>query len=209
VTLGVYHGNLDLIMWERMLNTVLGCAVSVFAIYLFPIWDTNKLDNLLKESAKYSAAYLQVAIDKQTGKKNDPTEAKMARKDAFMSLYSFFIAIENAVVEPSSKKINFAAAYSLQVSLYKLNAVSTAMYLHSEELLSNNLIIRKGERIIKLLLMPDEEQEAGSHLSTEYSGEDSQYVDGTSSTKHQLDHIMALSEDFVFNYKRFKVVSTT
>ncbi|WP_426326204.1 FUSC family membrane protein [Pedobacter sp. R-06] len=188
LTLGSYQGHFDHIVHDRIIFTVLGCVIAIFATYLFPIWDSRQLKEKISKATKDSLHYLQVAIERKENL--DENISRMARKNANLSLSALSEAIESASQEPMRKHIDFNGLYGVQSTIYQINAIITSIYLS---------LNHKPERADPLLL---------SQIVSNLSHEDVLKIDVVSevniididhddhSTRQKLAHIAALSFDF-------------
>jgi len=188
LTLGSYQGHFDHIVHDRIIFTVLGCVIAIFATYLFPIWDSRQLKEKISKATKDSLHYLQVAIERKENL--DENISRMARKNANLSLSALSEAIESASQEPMRKHIDFNGLYGVQSAIYQINAIITSIYLS---------LNHKPEQADPLLV---------SQIVSNLSHEDVLKTDVVSevniidvdhdnhSTRQKLAHIAALSFDF-------------
>ncbi len=132
LTLGSYHGHFDHIVHDRILFTLIGCAIAIIATYLFPIWDSKQLHQKIKEAADASLKYFLISIDKF--KNHNENMARMARKNANLSLSALSESIESASQEPWQSNIKIEYLYQVQVTIYKINAMITSIYLTGERI---------------------------------------------------------------------------
>ncbi|WP_029275264.1 FUSC family protein [Pedobacter borealis] len=188
LTLGSYQGHFDHIVHDRIIFTVLGCVIAIFATYLFPIWDSCQLKEKISKATKDSLHYLQVAIErKENLGENIP---RMARKNANLSLSALSEAIESASQEPMRKHIDFNGLYGVQSTIYQINAIITSIYLslnHKPEQADPLLV----KQIISNLSHENvSESDARPHVDAIDVDHDDH------STKQKLAHIAALSLEF-------------
>ena len=188
LTLGSYQGHFDHIVHDRIIFTLLGCVIAIFATYLFPIWDSRQLKAKIVNASKASLDYLEVAIQNRV--ERDENQSRMARKNANLSLSALSEAIESASQEPMRKHIDFNGLYGVQSTIYQINAIITSIYLS---------LNHKPEQADPLLV-----KQIISNLSTEdmLKSDAKPHVDAIDvdhddhSTKQKLAHIAALSLDF-------------
>lgn len=127
LTLGSYHGHFDHIVHDRILFTLVGCAIAIIATYLFPIWDSKQIHQKIKETANATLKYFLITTD--NNKNHNENVARMARKDANLSLSGLSESIESASQEPWQSSLNLQYLYEVQVIIYKINAMITSIYL--------------------------------------------------------------------------------
>jgi uncharacterized membrane protein YccC len=189
LTLGSYQGHFDHIVHDRIIFTVLGCVIAIFATYLFPIWDSRQLKEKISRATKDTLHYLQVAIERKENLGENIS--RMARKNANLSLSALSEAIESASQEPMRKHIDFNGLYGVQSTIYQINAIITSIYLsvnHKPEQADPLLV----DRIVSNLSDGTVVQN-NAELDTD---EVYLYHDGDHSTKQKLAHIAALSFQF-------------
>ncbi|WP_316828175.1 FUSC family protein [Pedobacter miscanthi] len=127
LTLGSYQGHFDHIVHDRILFTLLGCVIAIFATYLFPIWDSRQLKEKINKATHNSLQYLKVAIERKENLGENIS--RMARKNANLSLSALSEAIDSASQEPMRKHLDFNALYGVQSTIYQINAIITSIYL--------------------------------------------------------------------------------
>lgn len=189
LTLGSYQGHFDHIVHDRIIFTLLGCVIAIFATYLFPIWDSRQLKAKIVNASKASLDYLEVAIQNRV--ERDENQSRMARKNANLSLSALSEAIESASQEPMRKHIDFDGLYGVQSTIYQINAIITSIYLsvnHKSEQVDSFLV----SQIVSNLSDGEVVQS-----NTEWNADEVYLVnDGDHSTNQKLTHIAALSFDF-------------
>jgi uncharacterized membrane protein YccC len=189
LTLGSYQGHFDHIVHDRIIFTVLGCVIAIFATYLFPIWDSRQLKAKISRATKDTLHYLQVAIERKENLGENIS--RMARKNANLSLSALSEAIESASQEPMRKHIDFNGLYGVQSTIYQINAIITSIYLsvnHKPEQADPLLVDRIVSNLSDGAVL---QSNAELDLDEIYM-----YHDGDHSTKQKLAHIAALSLDF-------------
>ncbi|MGQ7852767.1 FUSC family membrane protein [Pedobacter sp. WC2501] len=189
LTLGSYQGHFDHIVHDRIIFTLLGCVIAIFATYLFPIWDSRQLKAKIVNASKASLDYLEVAIQNRV--ERDENQSRMARKNANLSLSALSEAIESASQEPMRKHIDFDGLYGVQSTIYQINAIITSIYLsvnHKSEQVDSFLV----SQIVSNLSDGEVVQS-----NTEWNADEVYLVnDGDHSTNQKLTHIAVLSFDF-------------
>jgi len=176
LTLSVYHGHLDLIIKDRILFTILGCLIAVFAAYLFPIWDSRQLKDKLNAAVLGTINYLEQI----TAQKNHESESvRLARKEANLTLAALSEALDSAGQEPLRKTMRLNLFYRKQVLLYRINALLTSVLISSE------LIDSHTQAQIKLNLSDFDNTKSISYK------DDNQIAGGK-----KTDQILALSQTF-------------
>lgn len=187
LTLGSYQGHFDHIVHDRILFTLLGCVIAIFATYLFPIWDSRQLKAKINKATQDSLQYLQVAIERKENLGENIS--RMARKNANLSLSALSEAIESASQEPVRKHLDFNALYGMQSTIYQINAIITSIYLSL-----NHKPEQADPQVVKQIV----NNLSGATVSPKGSTEQTDEIDHESdhSTKQKLAHIEVLSVAF-------------
>lgn len=90
---------------ERILDTVLGCAIAFLASYfLFPSWESHQLKNYMKDMLKANVVYLQKIIEALSGQKVNMLEYKLARKNVYLNSANLSAAFQRMLSEPKNKQ---------------------------------------------------------------------------------------------------------
>ncbi|MCX2493978.1 FUSC family protein [Pedobacter sp. PF22-3] len=192
LTLGSYQGHFDHLVHDRVIFTVWGCVIAIFATYLFPIWDSRQLKAKIVNASKASLDYLEVAIQNRVAR--DENQSRMARKNANLSLSALSEAIESASQEPMRKHIDFNGLYGVQSTIYQINAIITSIYL------SVNHKPRQADPLLVDQIISNLSNGELVQSNTEWHADEVYLVDdGDHSINQKLTHIAALS----FGFSRF------
>ncbi len=122
--LNVYHGEPLHIFSGRIGFTILGGLLCVAATFLFPIWDSPRLKELVTATLISNKDYLVKAVDKGQGNLH---QLRLARKSAYQSLAALSEGLQSAATEPFVKKINLTGVKQVQLLCYQLNALIPAL----------------------------------------------------------------------------------
>ncbi|WP_316801627.1 FUSC family protein [Pedobacter frigidisoli] len=201
LTLGSYHGHFDHIIQERIIYTIIGCAIAVFASYLFPVWDSRKLQHYISHAVQATQNYLNVAVYKASAKIVDPTQSRMARKNAHLTLVELSDAIGAAKLEPISHSIDFSSLNAIQFNIYQIGALTTSIFLSSEEAKVHPQLDQVNNLFGKILAISDDQTLTTSSqpvFNYQLSS------DGVSSVTHKLNEIMKLTESLSHYMASFK-----
>lgn len=98
----------------RVLNTVIGAILAVFANYvLWPLWEFKNLDQDILEVLKRNDNYLR-AIQKQYNAQNiRDSYHKLPRKEAFLAMSELNAAFQRVSQDPKSKQKEFQLIYDI------------------------------------------------------------------------------------------------
>lgn len=90
---------------ERLLDTVIGCAIAFAASYLlFPSWEAEQLKTYMLGIVKANAVYLHKIVLALSGQKISTLEYKLARKDVYLNSANLSAAFQRMTSEPKSKQ---------------------------------------------------------------------------------------------------------
>ena len=93
------------VMQERVLDTVIGCAIAFSASYfLFPVWESEQLSSYMKEVLRANAGYLQKLLEGLLKHTTSSTDYKLARKEVYIHSANLSAAIQRMASEPRSKQ---------------------------------------------------------------------------------------------------------
>jgi uncharacterized membrane protein (TIGR01666 family) len=94
-----------LVAGERILDTLIGCAVAFSASYfLFPKWEREDLKTYMQQMVQANAAYLQKIIEALSGKVVSMLEYKLARRDVYLRSANLSALFQRMLSEPKSKQ---------------------------------------------------------------------------------------------------------
>ncbi|RYD76268.1 MAG: hypothetical protein EOP53_15005 [Sphingobacteriales bacterium] len=95
------------ILEERILDTIIGCAIAFTASYLiFPTWESDQFKNLMQNVLRSNLKYLSVLADMLSGKNIAIADYKLARKDVYVSSANLSAAFLRMLSEPKNKQKN-------------------------------------------------------------------------------------------------------
>ncbi len=104
------------IVYERVVDTAMACAIGFAVNYLvFPSWESEKLQNYIKEMIKANAGYLQKLSDSLAGKIAEPDDYRLARKSVFVSSANLSAAFQRMTTEPKNRQRNTREVHQLVV----------------------------------------------------------------------------------------------
>ncbi|WP_177217115.1 FUSC family protein [Pedobacter insulae] len=125
LSLAVYHGHPLNILSDRLLFTLMGCTMGVFATFLFPIWQSGRLKDLFVKVLIANRDYLyQVSI---ADEENGMHQVRLARKRAYQTLSVLSEAMLLSATEPKWKRVELGAARQIQLLCFQCNGLIAAM----------------------------------------------------------------------------------
>jgi uncharacterized membrane protein YccC len=204
MVLVVYNGQLNHIMLSRFIFTLAGCFVSLVTIYLFPIWDANRLHDMIGWAITDSCEYFKASVEKHTTAVRDITRERLSRKLANVAIYRFSQALDNASVEPLAKRINIEAMRSMRHILYKINAVITSVYLSPDDFRLSRADEDQVAKITAKLLDRNAVTDQIADQNYQPLAQDhneAQLKTGMENFQEKLAHLDFLSRDFLLCWK--------
>lgn len=122
VSLSVYRGEPLLLLSARVWYSVLGCALAIAGIFLFPVWSRAELEELVQHAVAANRTFLDAIAQAKS-----LPEVWLARKEAHVRLARLSEGIGHARVEPG--KGNLSQLEHIQVLNYRINAVIISLFL--------------------------------------------------------------------------------
>lgn len=116
------------ILWQRGLDTIIGCAASLLSTLLFPLWEKQKIKNLLTNILVADIAYLDQLLTLMSGEKLNVINYKLARKQVFISSANFSSAYELMLAEPNSEKETEGIFIQVQILNHQLYAYVASLF---------------------------------------------------------------------------------
>lgn len=129
--LSVYHGNAGHILLDRLLFTLLGCALGMAATFFFPIWHYTGLKAAFLGALEANRDFL-VAIENRDG------DLKLARKEAYLALAVLSEGISLGSKEPNLSVVDPIAVRQLELLCYQCNGLISALTIDNDNPLSKN-----------------------------------------------------------------------
>lgn len=133
ICLNIYQGHVDHIISERLYYTLIGCAMTFGASYLFPVWETGQLKKLVSGAIEMNIRYLQEVSTELWGKKTDLTRIKLARKNAYLQLAKLSEALRYMLVEPHIARIDLDGIHLIETLNYRINAMIASISLSIDQ----------------------------------------------------------------------------
>lgn len=108
--------NIYNLIYDRLLDTVIGVGLSVGANYLvFPTWEHNTYKDVLTKSIKANIAYLQEVRILFNTEKSINTPYKVARKEAVLALSNLNTTFQRMLQEPKFMQSSNPSVYGIIV----------------------------------------------------------------------------------------------
>jgi uncharacterized membrane protein (TIGR01666 family) len=148
-------GSLALVQ-ERVVDTVVGCAIAFAATYfVFPNWESKQVGGFMQAVLKANLRYLQVLADVLAGKEVQEVEYKLARKEVYVTSANLSAAFQRMTNEPKSKQLNGREIYQFVVLNHILSsyiATIVSARLRQETSAYSKVFLRSLRRATSSLL---------------------------------------------------------
>jgi uncharacterized membrane protein (TIGR01666 family) len=118
---------------ERIFDTIIGCAIALSASYLFPVWEANKLQVIVKEVLEVNINYLEKLISKFTGQHVNVTSYKLSRKNVFIKLANLSTAVQNMLLEPQKSNNTIHDLNQFQMLIHQLYGTVASFFITQTE----------------------------------------------------------------------------
>jgi uncharacterized membrane protein (TIGR01666 family) len=103
----LFSGNTHDILIDRVTDTAIGSAIAFLAnFFLVPAWEKEQIKNYMIQALDANIHYFKNIAGVFTGNPFVPTEYKIKRKGAFVSLANLSDAFNRMLLEPKNKQIN-------------------------------------------------------------------------------------------------------
>jgi YccS/YhfK family integral membrane protein len=169
-------GNGYEVMWPRLLDTLIGAAIAALSIYLIlPDWQGRQLDQVLSNTLRNDARYLQQIIAQYVHGKRDDLPYRIARREAHNADAALSGMLANMLREPDRQQHGKENLLRFLTIAHTMLGHISALGAHRQAIgdaqvrdtvtLAGNLIVTKLEHLADALLAsapvspPDSEAE--------------------------------------------------
>ena len=122
--LSIYNGFPEQILAERLIFTILGCALGLGATFLFPVRHLSNLKISVQNAVATNKNYLLAVVE---GVNEDVIDVKLARKQSYLSLSALAENISLVKNEPKWKRKEYRALKQIELLCFQLNALTAAL----------------------------------------------------------------------------------
>jgi YccS/YhfK family integral membrane protein len=158
-------GNGYEVMWPRLLDTLIGAAIAALAIYLIlPDWQGRQLDQVLSNTLRNDARYLQQIIAQYVQGKRDDLPYRIARREAHNADAALSGMLANMLREPDRQQHGKENLLRFLTIAHTMLGHISALGAHRQAIgdaqvrdtvtLAGNLIVTKLEHLADALLAP-------------------------------------------------------
>lgn len=127
IGLALLDENWQLMFAQRFLFTLIGCILALLAAYLFPIWETGRIKELLIQSYTTAIAYLKASLLAQSEDPSAMTQLRLARKENYLATAELSQAMGMINIEPHAKALDIAVLGELQASAYQFSSIISSV----------------------------------------------------------------------------------
>lgn len=126
----LYHGTIETIIYERVIDTAIGFAIAFLANYfLVPAWEHTQIRNYMIQAIDDNRQYFSAIAGMFAGHHNTTTQYKLVRKNAFVSLANLSDAFNRMLSEPQHQQKNSKSLHQFVVMNHMLTShIATVSY---------------------------------------------------------------------------------
>lgn len=169
ICLNIYTGNHSVII-ERVFDTLMGCALTLGASYLFPSWEIKKHAMYIADVIRANLSYLKKLHDQYAGIPSDITSFKLARKEVYTRLAILSSGIQNMLLEPKRAQGQIQQLYEFEILSHQLSSTIASFFPFSNSngsLPEINLNIAQAIKVLENSLeILDTSQTLTRHINT-------------------------------------------
>ncbi|WP_379654719.1 YccS family putative transporter [Pseudoxanthomonas sp. UC19_8] len=140
-----------LLIWPRLLDTVIGCAIAAAASFLIlPDWQGRRLHLVMAAVVQACTRYLDEVLAQYRGRGNDDLAYRIARRDMHNADAALSAALANMVREPGYLRRNLDAGFRFLALSNTLLGYLSALGAHRATLpphADDALIDQAGQRL--------------------------------------------------------------
>jgi YccS/YhfK family integral membrane protein len=151
------------VMWPRLLDTLIGAAIAALAIYLvLPDWQGRQLDQVLSNTLRNDARYLQQVIAQYVHGKRDDLPYRIARREAHNADAALSGMLANMLREPGRQQHGNENLLRFLTIAHTMLGHISALGAHRQAIdnaqvrdtvtLAGNLVVTKLEHLADALL---------------------------------------------------------
>ncbi|WP_345955954.1 FUSC family membrane protein [Mucilaginibacter sp. PAMB04168] len=139
ICLHIYSEGKTAFIFERIYDTLIGCAIALVASYIFPVWEKHNLSRYLNNVLDANYAYLDALYQKLSGETVSYNTYKLLRKNVYTRLADFSAAFQRLLLEPKRMDIAVDHLQRFQALNHQLYGAVASLNLNSGSLNGNSL----------------------------------------------------------------------
>jgi uncharacterized membrane protein YccC len=196
ICLNIYTGNSS-IVFERTIDTLIGCAIAFGASYLFPSWEIKRHTVYIGDVIRANLNYLHKLYDQATGKPSDITSFKLARKEVYTRLALLSSGIQNMLLEPKKAQGQIQSLYEFEILSHQLSSTIASFFpfsISTEDAAEMRTKIAEAMQLLtqSLIVLDNPETKSGAISQIAYDQLD---IDHPSHVEqHKVQQILIISE---------------
>ena len=195
ICLNIYTGNQSIVL-ERVVDTLLGCAIAFGASYLFPSWEIRKHSMYIGDVVRANLSYLKKLHDQTAGIPSDITSFKLARKEVYTKLTILSSGIQNMLLEPKRAQSQVKHLYEFEVLSHQLSSTIASFFPFSNvQLVEVTQQLNRAMEILKetLMIVDDSTNESKATVpAISYNQLDLTHPDHVE--QHKVQQILRIAE---------------
>lgn len=123
------------LIWPRLLDTLLGCALAVTAVaFILPDWQGRRLHQVMARALDFTATYLTEILSQYHSGKRDDLPYRIARRDAHNADAELSSTLTSMLGEPGRYRLAPDAAYRFLCASHTLLGYVSALGAHREKI---------------------------------------------------------------------------
>lgn len=120
--------NLDAVLLERVIDTAIGSAIAyLVASFVLPAWEYEQIEQFARSAIESNREYFLTVAQVFTGKPQDLTTYKLARKDAFVALANLSDIFQRMLSEPKNQQPNLRRYHQFVATSHLLTSHVAAL----------------------------------------------------------------------------------
>ncbi|MGR5284022.1 YccS family putative transporter [Vibrio maritimus] len=153
------------VVLPRLMDTLIGCALAVCAVYfILPDWESKRLSKIMVSALKTNRLYLLQIIGQYRVGKKDDLSYRIARRDAHNADANLSKAISNMLAEPDRYQLDTDECFRFLTLNHALLSYISALGAHRQRLddESIHLLVLEAHRSINQHIEVIEENLSGT-----------------------------------------------
>lgn len=128
-------GNGFMLIWPRLLDTLLGCLIAVLAVFfVLPDWQGRRLHQVMANTLRTNALYLRRLHEQYRTGKRDDLDYRVARRNAHNADATLSAALANMLRDPGHFRRNLEAGFRYLALSNTLLGYLSALGAHRRQL---------------------------------------------------------------------------
>lgn len=122
-------GNVNLIFKDRLLDTIIGGAVTfLVAYFILPVWEHTQNLTLMKKSSKSNLDYFRLVMDHFIKKENvDDQDFRLKRKNAIIDLANLSDNFQRMISDPKNQQRKLETVHQFVTTTHLITAYTASL----------------------------------------------------------------------------------